>query len=173
MSTGCGSKTGQAIPEYVLGDPGCLAGAQWEYSSAVTRLFAILVFVLAGLPGMGVGMLGALAPESGHQCEESGCHVVVVESSCCSEEIEQDYCPRSGGPCQCGVAPVPDPQPRPETPLPGSQRDQIVTVPQVADRSIPILAAASARPRVSVTRLSLLAGMTHNDIQAFLGTWRT
>lgn len=139
----------------------------------MTRLLAIVVFVLAGLPGLGVGMLGALAPESGHQCQESGCHVVAVEASCCSEGVEEPYCPMSGGPCECVAAPLPDPQPRPETPLPGLDRDQIVTAPRPALQPIPILTAAATRPCVLATRPSLLAGMTHNDIQAFLGTWRT
>lgn len=118
-------------------------------------------------------MLGALPSEQDHQCQESDCHMVVVEASCCSEQIEPAFCPASGGACQCGVAPLTDPQPWPDAPLPGSQRDQIVTAAQAAVRPVPILSAPATHPRVIAARLSLLAGMTHNDIQAFLGTWRT
>lgn len=136
----------------------------------MTRVLAILVFVLAGVPGLGVGVLGALAP---HQCESSGCHVVAVEASCCSQSIETVYCPMSGGPCECATASLPEPRPRPDPPQPGPERDQIVAAPRPAVRPIPILPTVARLPCVRAARLSLLAGMTHNDIQAFLGTWRT
>lgn len=168
-----GAAGARAGPEYASANPGCIARSTPEYSSAVIRLLAIMVFVFGGLPGLGIGMLGALVPDRGHQCQESGCHVAVVETSCCLEEIDQDYCITSAGPCQCGVAPLPNPKPRPDAPISGPDRDRIVTAPRAALQPVPILSAAATHPRVVAARLSLLAGMTHNDIQAFLGTWRT
>jgi hypothetical protein len=137
----------------------------------MTRFLSILLLAIAGIPVFGSGLV--LGGGQDHACGHVGCNEVVVEATCCSEPTEPAFCPASGGACQCGVAPLPDPQPRPDAPLPGSQRDQIVTAAQAAVRPVPILSAPATHPRVIAARLSLLAGMTHNDIQAFLGTWRT
>lgn len=78
----------------------------------------------------------------------------------------------SRGPCQCGVSPVPDPHPVPDAPLPNSGRDSLVAAPTLPTGLVPIIEPEAEPARGSMASVSLLARLTHNEIQALLGIWR-
>lgn len=79
----------------------------------------------------------------------------------------------SGGPCQCGVSPLPDQQPTPHTPLPRTDRESVTAVPRQPIQFVPEADAERGSPTCPAGHQSLLAGLTHNEIQALLGIWRT
>src|SRR5690606_2253385 len=75
-------------------------------ASFVIRLVAILLSVTSG----GIRLLPGAASVHG-ECGHSDCAAQVETASCCGEPLPAEDCPMSGGPCECGVSPLPDPQP--------------------------------------------------------------
>lgn len=137
----------------------------------MTRLLAILLLALPGIAGLGVGAYGEQT--NGHSCGHSGCGEVVVTVSCCGEVTEEQFCPSSGGPCECAASPIPDRGPRPDAPLPLSDRQSLTAV-TAAPVSVVSMTEPELEPsRGSVLSFSLLSGLSHNEIQALLGIWRT
>ena len=128
---------------------------------------------------MGVGVGGG----AHGSCEAAGCHVPVVEVSCCGEEVmetapepigaDDPYCQMSEGPCRCGAERGPAPERLPDAPLPRIDRDmvfEIMTGPRVLYRvPDPDRAWRSTGSHFGGCRV----GLTHNEFQAFLGVWRT
>lgn len=136
------------------------------------RLIAILMIALAaGFSGVGAGLVGETA--QGLTCGLADCHEVVVEVSCCGTTTVTDYCPKSDGPCRCSAAPLPHRQPLPEGPLPRSDRVSQTAVPNAPVRVVPMTTSGTSCSRGSVQSLGRLAGLTHNEVQAVLGIWRT
>lgn len=135
----------------------------------MTRLLLIILLATSGLmrlPLAGVGAHG----DCGHQ--ECATGIVTAMGCCDTHSVEATFCPMSDGPCQCGVSPLPGPLPTPDAPLPKSDRDSLTAVPAPPIR---IQTDVELQPRSTVagtSPLSLLAGLTHNEIQALLGIWR-
>jgi len=144
----------------------------------MVRYLAILVLIGAGLSRIGVGLPGGHA-----SCEDAGCHVPVVEVSCCGDEgsasasenagADEEYCPMSDGPCRCGVERGPAPERLPDAPQPRIDRDLVFGLApgtRVLHR-VPVLGreAGPAGLRLGGCR----AGLTHNEVRALLGVWRT
>lgn len=137
------------------------------------RLITILTLIFAAIPGLGVGLASGQALGPGHACSSSGCHEVVIETSCCGESAEVSVCPMSGGPCTCAAAPMPDRQPRPDAPLPRTDRDSITGLPNGPTQITPVIEPDNATPTMASLVASLRAGKTHNEVQALLGIWIT
>lgn len=79
----------------------------------------------------------------------------------------------SDGPCECGVSPVQDPQPVPHAPSPKTDRESLTAV-RASPITVETLLETEAIPlRSPPDALSLLSGLTHNEIQALLCIWRT
>lgn len=156
------------IPTHQARLPSC----SWlEYTCPVTRLLAILLLALPGIAGLGVG--GDGKQSNGHSCGHSGCQEVVVNVSCCGEVTEEQICPTSGGPCECSVSPIPDRKPRPDAPLPRSDRESLTAVTAAPPDVVSMTEPEPESSRDSVLSFSLLSGLSHNEIQALLGVWRT
>lgn len=139
------------------------------YNPTMTRVLAILILVAAGLPRLGVGLAGGQ-----DHCGEFACHQPVVQVNCCdSELVEEAYCPMSKGPCECVAAPAPNTDPKPEAPLPRSDRDTVTGMPNGPPQVMPVAEPDTDAPKVASQVLALTAGKSHNEIQALLGIWRT
>lgn len=133
------------------------------------RFLAILLLATSGMlrfPPTAGGSHG--------DCGHPGCVTeFATTSGCCdSEAIAADFCPMSSGPCQCNIAPLPDPQPAPDAPLPKTDRDSMTAVPASPIRVESEIDLHQRSPVAAAHPLSLLAGLTHNEIQALLGIWR-
>ncbi|MCC5785816.1 MAG: hypothetical protein JJU33_03840 [Phycisphaerales bacterium] len=135
----------------------------------MTRTLAIMLLAFAGLIRFSPGVV----PEHG-VCGHDACAPQMAERPCCDTPApSESYCSTSDGPCRCGVTPVPDPLPIPDAPLPKTDRDAPTAI-----RGPPVVVEAMVEPedepsRCSAVPASLLAGLTHNEIQALLGIWRT
>lgn len=134
------------------------------------RLLAILLLATSGMLRFPLAA-GGVHGDCGHKA----CATDAVKTSgCCeSETLAPDFCPMSGGPCQCGVAPLPDRQPAPDAPLPKTDRDSVTAVPAPPIRVEFEIVSQRNSSGWSLSPLSLLARLTHNEIQALLGIWRT
>ena len=133
------------------------------------RTFAILVLLAAGLPRLGVGVAAGQ-----EQCGESACHKPVVQMSLCDcDSCDGDFCPMSKGPCECITAPAPDSDPKPEAPLPRSDRDTVTGMPNGSPQVTVAAEPDATMSRLASLVLGLSADKTHNEIQAPLGIWRT
>ena len=134
------------------------------------QLITILALVFAGLPGLGGGLVGGPQREGVHQA--SGGPRIVALMPCCAENNESHDCSMRGGACRCS-APVRDPQPTPDAPLPKPVRDSITALPDAQTGVVSIPEPEAESPRRSTGSLKALSGFTHNEIQALLGVWRT
>lgn len=135
------------------------------------RFISILALIITSAPGLGIGL--AIGQAQGHACSDSGCHQVVIETSCCGDSSEVEFCPMSNGPCECAAAPIPEPVPKPEAPLPKPDRDTVMGMPSGPLRMIPVSEPDAATSRLASLVLGLSAGKSNNEIQALLGIWRT
>ena len=135
------------------------------------RLLAILILALAGLPGLGLGTGGGQA--LAHDCEESGCRVVVVEVSCCGETTYVDNCSMSDGPCRCEASPRPDHSPRPDVPRPIFERDSLVAVMHGRVRVGSAFDLNRDHGSASALLEDVQSGLSHRGLRALLGNWRT
>jgi hypothetical protein len=136
----------------------------------VIRLLVILLLATSGILRFPLAAGGSHG-DCGHQA--CATEIATTPGCCESETLAPDFCPMSGGPCECGFAPLPDQQPAPYTPLPKTERDSVTAVPTPPIR-VEVEVVAQRRSFVwSSIPLSLLAGLTHNEIQALLGIWRT
>ncbi|MCC5821666.1 MAG: hypothetical protein JJU44_00085 [Planctomycetes bacterium] len=133
------------------------------------RLVAILLLMTSGNIRFFLGG----TPVHG-DCAHPACAPQLEMQSCCSEPPSAgDYCPMSGGPCECGVSPLPDPQPVPHAPFPKTDRDSLTAV-RAPPITIETLLETEAIPlRSALAAPSLLSGLTHNEIQALLCIWQT
>jgi len=135
------------------------------------RLLVILVLLASGLPGLGVVRAGDQSHHS--SCDDAGCHPVAVRTTCCGETIEDAYCSMSGGKCRCAAAPAPTDQPQPPAPMPRPDRDSLTAIPHTPTTIALVADDESLTSDGLAQSLGLLAGLTHNEIQALLGIWRT
>jgi len=133
------------------------------------RLLAILILVLAPLPA-GVGPASATGGEG---CRHQACCEYVETVTCCGETVVERVCPRSGGACECVGKPADAPGPEREAPHPRPQRDTLTAIASSEpDRARGVSISVSERwPFVS--GMGWRSGLTHNEIQASLGVWRT
>lgn len=143
------------------------------YDQFVSRLVTILAILFAAFPGVGVGLADGQAPDRNHDCGSSGCHEVIFESTCCGELTEVSVCPKSGGPCTCAAVPMPDRQPRPDAPLPRTDRDSITGLPSGSPQITAVIDEDIATHEMASLVVSPRSGKTHNEVQALLGIWRT
>jgi len=79
----------------------------------------------------------------------------------------------SGGACTCDVSPTRDRQPGPDTPLPRSDRESLTAVPARSIAVETIVFSERGLIRASSVTAGLLADLTHNEVRALLGIWRT
>jgi len=135
------------------------------------RVLAILILALAGLPGLGFGTDGGQG--DAHVCDDSGCRTVVVEVSCCGETTFVDYCSNSGGPCSCDASPRPDRSPRPGVPLPNVERNSLVAVMQGGVRVESAFDLKQDHESASAFLGDVQSGLSHRELRALLGNWRT
>lgn len=139
------------------------------------RLMTILILLLAGIPRVGIGMIGGPADAG---CNDVVCQPVVVESGCCSvisPVVDMDeYCPMSDGPCRCGVRRGDDHNQSPEEPLQRSET-QITLGLTAETRQICIWTVRRDEHSAPMAGLvgNLHALRTHTETQAILGIWRT
>lgn len=108
-------------------------------------------------------------------CGEHGCDARVVTCIDCCAPASEDaaFCSSSGGPCQCGVSKQTEPQPIPDAPLPRVDRDSLMAS-AISSLRVEFEVDLQRRPSATATTLSgILATLTNNEIQAFLGIWRT
>lgn len=129
------------------------------------RLLVILTLVWQPFMLRGAGLTAA--PVCGMSCCE-----VVVKTNCCGDTVVARVSVTDEESCGCAVAPT-DEQPRPETPRPGSDRETLVSV-EASDATF----APSTLPNESIGYgfggpLGLHGSLSHNQVQALLGIWRT
>lgn len=139
------------------------------------RLMTILILMLAGIPRVGVGMIGGPV---GAGCSDMVCQQVMDESSCCEESAPvldmDEFCPMSGGPCRCGITPGDNRNPSPKAPLQRSETQ--ITLGLFAEpRQLCIWTVARDEHPAPMIGLvgNLHALRTHSETQAILGIWRT
>lgn len=131
------------------------------------RLIAIVFLVTTG----NFGFLRGGSSVHG-DCGHPACSPQVEELACCNEPPPaDDYCPMSDGPCECGVSPLPDPQPVPHAPK--TDRESLTAVRASPMTVETLLEAEAVSLRSPPDALSLLSGLSHNEIQALLCIWRT
>lgn len=140
------------------------------------RILTILILLLAGLPRVDIGMLGSSV---GRDCTEMVCQQpVIAPSGCCDEPVPvvnmDEYCPMSGGPCRCGVAPDDDRTPTPKAPF---QRSDTQITLGLSDLSAEVPSwntSADIEHGIATDLVDGLASLrTHNETQALLGIWQT
>lgn len=139
------------------------------------RLMVILVLMLAGIPRVGIGMIGA---PTGTGCDDMVCQPVVVESSCCSDAATAvdmyEYCPMSDGPCRCGITPTDDRNPAPKAPI---QRSETQFTFGLNAQPVQICIWTVVSDDHSTPMIGLVGNLhelrTHSETQAILGIWRT
>jgi hypothetical protein len=143
--------------------------------TTVIRLMTILILLLAGIPRVGIGMIGAPA-DSG--CNDAVFQPIVVQTSCCidSEPVVDmsEYCPMSGGPCRCGITPGDDRDPLPVPPL---QRSESQITLGLSDSPVQVCNWLVSKDEHSTPMPALVGSLhslrTHAETQALLGIWRT
>jgi hypothetical protein len=132
------------------------------------RLLAIIAIIAS--PVAPTVAATPVAPIEG--CAHDACCETVETITCCGQTTIERVCQRSGGACTCVARPAERPAPDRDAPHPRTQRD---TAPAVAPAE-PLRSAFAAQPPAR-ERCELSASgrerRTHNDIQAFLGVWRT
>jgi len=132
----------------------------------LTRLLVILTLVWQPLI-----LRGAVVPPT-RSCEGMSCCEVVTRTTCCGQIEVVRLAPRNHDSCRCAVGPT-DSSPRPAAPLPGSERQTVVFV-GLPPISVASAAFENAKPSIgSSAPLGLHSDLTHNQIQAILGIWRT
>lgn len=136
----------------------------------MVRILAILMLLVAGAPGLGVLSPGDRGAGS---CEDMACHRLVVRTTCCGERIETSVCDMDSGNCTCGIAPVPERQPEPTAPPTRTERNAPSTLSPEPPVPLAVVAWAQGSPKAPAGAQSLLAALTNNEIQAFMGIWRT
>lgn len=144
------------------------------------RILTILIFILAGLPRVGIDMIEA---SFGHDCSEMVCQHTEIEppmSECCDEPapvlaVIDEYCSMSGGDCRCGVSPDNDHAPGPKAPLQRSDTQLTLGLSATGSVEVPSWAVASDYGLAGIAGLidGLASLRTHNQTQALLGIWRT
>jgi len=137
----------------------------------LTRLWLILLLVWLPMPVRSVGPAGSELASSPCDAARSCCHTV-ARTTCCGEKVVERLCNKTGGQCPC-AEPGNTPGPRPETPLSQTQRDLVVAVP-VAPGGIVRLTIDEGRHRPhGASDDGPNASLTHNELRALLGVWRT
>lgn len=141
------------------------------------RLMTILILLLAGIPRVGIGMIGSPRDTD---CNDMVCQPIVVqkETSCCGEPdpvIDMDeFCPMSNGPCRCGVSPTDDHDRKPIDPL---QRNESKITLGIFKAPVQICIWTTINDGHSGTMSGLVENLhalrTHAQTQAILGIWTT
>lgn len=136
--------------------------------AVMTRLLAILILLVSGLPRLGV------ASADGHsRCDGPSSLCQVTRSGCCSNSTDGNDCPMSDGPCQCAATPAPQPEPNPKAPPPSSDRGPFTGLLPASTR-VTFVAEPEHTPKATSALVhAFTAGRTHHEIQALLGIWRT
>ncbi len=130
-----------------------------------TRWMAILILFLAGLPRVGIGAGEAV------RCDDAACRPVVVQETCCGTTVIE-ACPANGGKCRCGMAPDHHRDERPQAPQPRTERLPLVTIALSVSRLV-WRASDVPPPHLARGLLDPTVALTHNEVQALLGIWRT
>lgn len=78
----------------------------------------------------------------------------------------------SDGPCTCAAAPNPDRHPRPDAPLPRSDRDSATGLPNESTQIGWLIDPVDPTPVAAALVFGLRAGKTHNEVQALLSVWQ-
>jgi len=132
----------------------------------MTRLLAISILLFAGL-----SQIGFERTDMELDCFEQACSVPVVQVSCCGQPAEPQYCPMSDGPCQCSIAPAPEPNQQLPAPLPKANTLTFVTILNSPPPMVVLLENQSPSFQTSGL-INLLDYNSHNQRQASLGVWR-
>lgn len=89
----------------------------------LARLLLVLLLFVVGLPRPGVAVQPA-RPIADHACAVPDCCRVERRVSCCERKPAEAYCPKTGGPCRCGVRGLPKPDKTPPAQLPRQGKDR-------------------------------------------------
>ncbi len=121
--------------------------------------------------------LGLATPgpvRGGCDCVQGTCCTPVERTNCCGEPTIETVCHRSGGECRCGVDDRREDAPTSPATPPTTDREVLSWV-----LIAPVELVAFGADDLTLTRQPTgtaserFAGLTHNEIQALLGIWRT
>jgi len=133
------------------------------------RLLAILTLVLAPF-ATGVG---STSVSGGGDCGHEACCEFVETVTCCGETVVERVCPKSGGACECVGKPADAPGPEREAPQPRSPRDTLTAIASPEPDRVRYALTSGTERRQFAAGAGWRSGLTHNEIQASLGVWRT
>jgi hypothetical protein len=136
----------------------------------LTRLWLILLLVWLPMPVRSGGSGSSEWPGSVCDAAQSCCQTV-ARTTCCGEKVVERLCTTTGG--RCGSAEPGNARgPRPEIPLTPTQRDLVIGVP-VATGGIAPDKFDAVRPPSCDPDDGPSGSLTHNELRALLGVWRT
>lgn len=137
----------------------------------LTRLWLILLLVWAPIP---IGSAGSHASQTAvSACETTRCCCRTIErTTCCGMKLVERVCAKTGGECRCAKQDE-DRGPAPETPLPRTDREPVVAVVMWSGVSVRDGAACAWRRPCGAPEVGRFASLSHNEVCALLGVWRT
>lgn len=133
----------------------------------LVRFLAILFLVASGVP-----RLGAIGTVISPTCKISSVVADDGGEGCCSGGAH--FCEMSNGPCRCVAAPAPTETPDREAPLPTTERESFSGFMSEGFAEIRVVEEPERLPTIDGPLVwALLSDRSHNELQAFLGIWRT
>ncbi|MEZ6242113.1 MAG: hypothetical protein R3B57_03630 [Phycisphaerales bacterium] len=128
------------------------------------RLLAIVLLLIQ--PGQ---MLAARVDAAG--CGVKPCCAVEIRTTCCGQRIAETVCRHSGGACVCAA---PKDAPRPDdTPDPRPIQDAPARSLTGGHAGVEVLRQATDVRQPEPVASGALSSLSHNEVRAFLGIWRT
>tara|TARA_E500000318_G_scaffold112063_3_gene133891 strand:+ start:36244 stop:36690 length:447 start_codon:yes stop_codon:yes gene_type:complete len=147
----------------------------------MTRWYTLILFTFGVMYASGISLPLGMGNDCASVCGSHSAPEVEPVSSCCplgdtiaqsQQDQSDEYCPMSGGPCECGINPADDRRPHEPMPLPQRDRDSLQMV-RGPPASIQIILTELPTRLISIARTgSIRAGFSHNQAQALLGVWQ-
>jgi len=141
-------------------------------------------FLTITIAAIGLLQAGGALYAFGHVgSQESACHETVepMPTSCCADSgVDEDavdagvedFCPMSDGPCRCGISSDPEQNHHDPIPLPSRERDTLPFVRGPPPKVSLIQIETPVRSLSCDGFHAYRSGITHNQKQSLLGTWR-
>ncbi|HED53745.1 MAG TPA: hypothetical protein ENJ00_06045 [Phycisphaerales bacterium] len=137
------------------------------------RTLVILMLALAGIPGVGIGLLppdSVVVSCGATECWGDEC--LIGEGPCCDAGESGDHCGLGDGLCRCGVMPAPRHDPRSDTPLTRPERGPTSAFAIFLDASGErLIFTGSASLGATPDKLARRSGLTRSGARAMLGCW--
>ncbi len=146
-----------------------------RYSVLVLRILVIMTLLLGNIPRVGINLSG-LTPNPG--CTIDVCQPIEMLSSCCSQldpSINMnEYCPMSGGPCQCVIVPIDEQDVDPNAPMQRAELQLNLRM-HIDPDQLCIWSTLDDQPVFGlIDRVeNRIAHQSHTETQAILGVWTT